>query len=29
MLIIILASSPLLLLVRIPRRQPVTATADD
>jgi DHA2 family multidrug resistance protein len=29
MLIVILASLPLLLLVRVPRRQPVTAAADD
>ena len=29
MLIVILASLPLLLLVRVPRRQPVPAGADD
>ena len=29
MLIVILASLPLLLLVRVPRRQPVPAAADD
>jgi DHA2 family multidrug resistance protein len=29
MLLVILASLPLLLLVRVPRRQPVTAAADD
>jgi hypothetical protein len=29
MLMVILVSLPLLLLVRVPRRQPVTAAADD
>jgi hypothetical protein len=29
MLIVILASLPLLLLVRVPRRRPATAAADD
>ena len=29
MLMVILASLPLLLLVRVPRREPVTAAADD